>query len=56
MQAHCEAGVRVLNRCSAKVEEAVKELLHMLRSSAMLPSPAPTDSEDIAKGKSGVYV
>ena len=54
LQVHCTAGVDVLRTCSAKVEEAVKELLHMLRTTALLPSLTPMDSEDMAKSKSGM--
>lgn len=54
-QATCKAGVEVLQTCSGKVEEAVKELLHMIRSAALFPSPSPTDSDDIAKSKAGVF-
>ena len=43
----------VLQTCSGKVEEAVKELLHLLRSKALLPTTSPTDSEDLAKSKTG---
>lgn len=52
-QATCQTGVEVLHTSSGKVEEAVKELLHMIRSAALLPTPSPTDSEDIAKSKTG---
>ena len=47
--------MEVLRTCSGKIEEAVKELLCMLRSTALLPTPAPNDSEDMAKSKSGIH-
>ena len=53
-QVHCTAGVDVLHTCSAKVEEAVKELLHMLRSTALLPRLTTMDSEDMAKSNTGI--
>jgi dynein heavy chain len=51
-QAQCRVGVEVLISCSSKVEEAVKELIQLLRNTAVLPTAAPTDSEDMAKSKS----
>ena len=39
--------------CSGKVDEAVKELLDLLRQEAILPKVLQSDSEDMVKSKSG---
>lgn len=48
--------MEVLQTCSGKVEEAVRELLHLLRCKALLPTTSPADSEDLAKSKTGESV
>ena len=52
-QAQCESGQGVLSVCSRKVEEAVKELICLLRHAALLPTVLPSDSEEIVKSKNG---
>jgi len=48
-----DAGMQVLRGCSARAEDAVKEVLCLLQSSACLPSLNLSDSEEIAKSKRG---
>jgi len=45
--------MQVLRGCSARAEDAVKEVLCLLQSSAYLPSLNLSDSEEIAKSKRG---
>ena len=49
--AHSEAGGNVLSSCSKKVEDAVKELLELLRNTAATPTINSFDSEEIARSK-----
>jgi dynein heavy chain len=49
--AHSEAGGAILSSCSKKVEDALKELLEVLRNSASLPTINSFDSEDAARAK-----
>ena len=49
--AHSEAGGNVLSLCSKKVEDAIKELLELLRNAAALPIINSFDSEDISRAK-----
>lgn len=46
-----EAGATFLSSCSEKVEDAVKEVLELLRSTALLPQINDFDSDEIAKSK-----
>ena len=46
-----ELGGRILSSCSIKVEDAVKELLMLLISTAYLPTINSFDSEDVTKSK-----
>ena len=43
----------MLSGCSSKAEEAVKELLDLLRSTAYLPCPSLSDPEETIKSKKG---
>ena len=52
-QSCCDAGMQALHGCSAKAEDAVKELLCLLQSSACLPSLNLSDSKEVAKLKRG---
>ena len=49
--AQSEAGGNILSSCSKKVEDAVKELLLLLRNTAALPGINEFDSEDQARSK-----
>lgn len=48
---HSEAGGNTLCLCSKKVEDAVKELLELLRSTAALPTINSFDSDDVSRAK-----
>ena len=54
LQTQCQAGQEVLRVCSGKVEEAVKELISLLRQTAVLPEVLQSESEETAKSKSGM--
>ena len=43
----------MLRGCSSKAEDAVKELLDLLRSTACLPSLSLSDPEETIKSKKG---
>ena len=47
----CKAGASFLRGCSEKVEDAVKELLQLIRSTAPLPQVNSFDSDEIIKSK-----
>ena len=49
----CEAGANSLKALSKKVEDSVKELITLLRSSASLPTIHNFDSDETAKSKKG---
>ena len=49
--AQSESGGNILRSCSKKVEDAVKELLVLLRSTAALPIINTFDSEDLVRSK-----
>lgn len=49
--AHSEAGGNILSSCSKKVEDAVKELLELLRSTAFLPTINSFDSDEVTRTK-----
>lgn len=54
-KSRCEAGTLVLKAASKKVEDAVKELIALLRSTACLPTQHSFDTEETAKSKKGGY-
>ena len=45
--------MQMLRGCSSKAEDAVKELLDLLRSTACLPSLSLSDPEETIKSKKG---
>ena len=45
----------ILKACSKKVEDAVKELIALLRSTACLPTLHSFDTDDNIKAKKGYY-
>lgn len=49
--AHSEAGGNTLSSCSKKVEDAVKELLEILRNTAALPTINSFDSDETTRSK-----
>lgn len=49
--AHSEAGGNILSSCSKKVEDAVKELLGLLRNTAAIPTINDFDSDEVARSK-----
>ena len=49
--AHSEAGGNILSSCSKKVEDAVKELLELLRNTAAVPTINSFDTEEVARSK-----
>ena len=46
-----DASAIVLNFCSENVEKATREVLQILRSTALLPTINKTDSEEVARSK-----
>ena len=51
-----QVGTELLVASSRKVEDAVKELLVLLRSTANLPSIHECDADETVKSKKGVFV
>ena len=52
-QSCSDSGAQLFRGCSSKAEEAVKELLDLLRSTAYLPCPSLSDPEETIKSKKG---
>ena len=52
-QARSHQGTHLLTACSRKVEDAVKEMLVLLKSTATLPTIHDFDSEETIKSKKG---
>ena len=52
-QSCSDTGMQMLRGCSSKAEDAVKELLDLLRSTACLPSLSLSDPEETIKSKKG---